>query len=63
MAKAKKMDRYLIATKQKWELEYVVKKMAKEGVICTEHHVKVAAKYNNNSRRLAYRELRVKFKL
>lgn len=53
-----KMDRYLIS-KQKWEIDYVVKKMHKEGhKAITEHEVELLISLHGNGRRKIYKKLR-----
>ena len=52
-----KMDRHLIS-KQKWEIEYVADKIAKEGFLCTRHNVLEALKVVGRSRRKVYNHLR-----
>lgn len=55
------MDKYLIATKQRWELEYVMDRMAQENVFVTMQQVKEAIKDCGRSRRQVYSYLRNNF--
>lgn len=52
------MDKYKISLKQKYEIDWVVKKMAKEGIIVTHDQVKACVKEHGNSRRKVYYWLR-----
>ena len=58
MKKHPKMDRYLIS-KQKWELEWVIKRMwDKEKISCSVNDVLFAIKKVGRSRRKVYQWLR-----
>jgi len=54
-----KMDRHLIATNQPYEIEYVIKKLAKEGLTVSKADVLKAIKAVGRSRRKVYAALRV----
>lgn len=49
-----KMDRHLISLKQKHEIDWVIKRMAKIGRVVTSEEVKNAVKAVGNSRRKVY---------
>jgi len=54
----KKMDRYLIAANQKYELDYVVAKMKKEGIMVSTAMVSQIIKEVGRSRRKVYKNIR-----
>lgn len=56
--KSHRMDPHLIAATDNSELDYVVKKMKKEGIKTTRARVRRLAKDYNNSRKKVYAQLR-----
>ena len=53
-----KMDRYKISLKQKYEIDWVIKKMKSEGITVTSDQVKQCVKEHGNGRRKVYYWLR-----
>lgn len=51
---AHKMDRYKISIKQKYEIDWVIKRMRNHGITVTADQVKAAVKSVGNSRRKVY---------
>ena len=61
MKKTHKMDRHLINLRQRWELRYVIEKMAAEGIRITAFGIVDAARQlKTRSRRKIYNFLRNK---